>query len=298
MRARVFSRAEMCSPFGVRSERCGTGIFHAVVRGRVYLRADGDEQTYCLSRGDVALLPRGSGHILSDAPTTVARPISELIAEGPSGRPDLLEIPGAGPKSSILCGLFSFEERQAHAMVPALPIAVVANVCDAGPGHSLMSIFDMISDEINSARQGSEVILSSLAEVLMVNTLRIHIESSQNGPGWLCALRDPKLGEAIGLIHKDPARNLSAADLARAIGLSRSELFARFSQLVGEPPARYITRVRMNLASQALIRETLSLAEVAQRIGYSSEASFSKAFKRFSGDSPGVFRSKNHAGAS
>ncbi|MCP4445065.1 MAG: AraC family transcriptional regulator [Myxococcales bacterium] len=161
--------------------------------------------------------------------------------------------------------------------------------------RSITHILELIADEVRAERQGAAVVLKSLAEVLMVHALREHIESEGESPAWLYALRDDKVARVLSMIHEAPASKHSVADMAAHVGLSRSELFARFSALVGEPPAKYSTRWRMHLATQALIREQANLAEVAERIGYSTEAAFSKAFKRFMGGAPGAYRERHPA---
>ena len=296
-RTHIFSRAEMCAPYGVRSNQSETGIFHAVVHGRIYLKVDGDTQTYCLSRGDVALMPKGSGHVLSDRPSSKSKHISSWAKESPSGRRDLLEIPGDGPRASIVCGQFTFEETVAHSVLHKLPAVLLAVADEQGPDRSIVNVLELIADEVQAARQGSTVVLRSLAEVLMVQALRKHIESEGDSPAWLYALRDEKVARVLAMIHEAPDHKHKVADLAARVGLSRTELFERFSSLVGEPPAKYSTRWRMHLAIQGLVRDQRSVADVADLVGYSSEAAFSKAFKRFIGESPGAYR-KRHPVAS
>jgi AraC-like DNA-binding protein len=97
--------------------------------------------------------------------------------------------------------------------------------------------------------------------------------------GWLGALRDQQIGRAIALVHRDPARNWTVASLAMAVGMSRSAFAARFSQLVGEPAVRYVTRWKMHAALMWLKEENAALREIASRLGYESEAAFSRAFK-------------------
>ena len=87
-----------------------------------------------------------------------------------------------------------------------------------------------------------------------------------------------------------PSRNWTVAALARVMGASRSGFAERFATIVGETPARYLTQVRMHQARQWLVRDRLKIAVVARRLGYESEASFSRAFKRVIGFAPSHFR--------
>ncbi len=295
MSALVFQRAEVCAPWGVRTGRTATGIFHAVVRGRAWIRPDGDDRAYPLSSGDIALLPGGDGHTMSDDPRTPARPIGELLEDSPARETKILEIPGGGPRTSILCGTFTFEQSAVHPLVALLPRLVLVQAESTDRAEWVAGVLRLIATEVAAERPGSQVVLTRLADVLMVHALRVHIESDAGAPGWLSGLRDPQVARAIGLIHESPGQVFTVAELAAEVGMSRSGFFARFSELVGEPPTRYATRWRMHLAAQALTREGASLGEVASRIGYSTEGAFSKAFKRFTGMAPGEYRRRTSA---
>jgi AraC-like DNA-binding protein len=102
-------------------------------------------------------------------------------------------------------------------------------------------------------------------------------------------LRDPQVGAALGLIHREPEREWTVAGLAAEVGMSRSPFAAKFAELVGEPPLAYLTAWRMQVAA-GLLRDGLPVAEVAARVGYESEAAFSRAFKRWRGESPSAYR--------
>jgi AraC-like DNA-binding protein len=92
------------------------------------------------------------------------------------------------------------------------------------------------------------------------------------------------------MIHEKPAEMFTVAGLAHAVGMSRSAFASQFTRLVGEPPLHYVARWRMLKAGLLLKDNKLTLAEIAATVGYESEAAFSKAFKRWSGQSPGYYR--------
>jgi AraC-like DNA-binding protein len=145
----------------------------------------------------------------------------------------------------------------------------------------------LLTTEMQNSRPGSETLVTRLLDIIFVQALRTWIESlppEQNG--WLSALRDPKIGTALGLMHREPQRSWSVETLASEVAMSRSPFAARFTALVGEPPLAYLTGWRMHLAETLLTRDGLNVGEVAGRIGYESEAAFSKAFKRHFGQSP------------
>jgi AraC-like DNA-binding protein len=140
-------------------------------------------------------------------------------------------------------------------------------------------------------RPGGEAVITRLADVLIIQAIRWWMESDPSAQsGWLGALRDDQIGRALSLIHGDPSRDWTVAALADELAMSRSAFAARFTELVGEPVMRYVTRWRMRVAVNALRDEGATVAELAERLGYRSEAAFARAFKRVTGVAPGAVK--------
>ena len=140
-------------------------------------------------------------------------------------------------------------------------------------------------------RPGGETVITRLADILVIQAIRSWISRDPVAQtGWLGALRDKQIGRAIALIHRDPERSFTLGSLAGAVGMSRSAFAARFTTLVGEPAMRYAARWKMHAAQMWLKEGDAALAEVARRLGYESEAAFSRAFKRLMGVTPGSVR--------
>jgi AraC-like DNA-binding protein len=134
-------------------------------------------------------------------------------------------------------------------------------------------------------------VIHRVLELLLIQLVRTHITTTQAAShGWLRALSDAQIGGALGMIHETPAATFTVAGLAHAVGMSRSAFASQFTRLVGEPPLHYVARWRMLKAAQLLKDNKLTLAEIAASVGYESEAAFSKAFKRWSGQAPGCYR--------
>jgi AraC-like DNA-binding protein len=145
--------------------------------------------------------------------------------------------------------------------------------------------------EARELRPGGEAVITRLADILVIQTLRAWIERDPAARrGWLGALRDRHVGRALALIHRDPARDWTVAALADELAMSRSAFAARFTTLVGEPAMQYVTRWRMHLAHDELTGGDVTVAELADRLGYRSEAAFARAFKRVVGTPPGAVR--------
>jgi AraC-like DNA-binding protein len=149
----------------------------------------------------------------------------------------------------------------------------------------------LIADEMDYPGAGTETVVARLTDALLVYVLRNYIESLPDGEaGWLAALKDPPIRDALGLIHRNPERSWTAADLSRLVGMSRSGFFRRFRGAVGETPAQYLTMWRIHVATRLLQEDGASVGAVAHKVGYATEAAFSNAFKRVMGVRPGAYR--------
>jgi AraC-like DNA-binding protein len=176
-----------------------------------------------------------------------------------------------------------------HHIVPLLPDVIHIEPGGGAQGEWMQSTLRLIATEAASLRPGGEAVLTRLSDILVIQALRGWIEHDPAAQrGWLGALRDPQIGRAISLIHRDPARGWTVASLASELAMSRSSFAARFTDLVEEPAMRYVTRWRMQVARVWLVEDGATVADVAGRLGYQSEAAFSRAFKRMVGVSPGV----------
>jgi AraC-like DNA-binding protein len=152
-------------------------------------------------------------------------------------------------------------------------------------------LLDAMAGEALAQRVGAATVLTRLADAVIARVVRTWVETQCADPtGWLGAIRDPKIGRALAAIHRRPGERWSVEALAGIAGTSRSMFFERFTSAVGIPPTQYLTRWRMRLATLWLRNERLTVTEVARRLGYESEASFSRAFKRISGCSPSDLR--------
>ncbi len=159
----------------------------------------------------------------------------------------------------------------------------------------IQSTLRLMAAEASELRPGGETIITRLADILVIQAIRSWMsEDPVAQTGWLGALQDKEIGRAILLIQRNPAQAWTVASLANEVAMSRSAFAARFKELVGESPMQYIARWKMNLALTWLKEEDITLSKLADRLGYQSEAAFSRAFKRFIGVSPGAVRRNAH----
>jgi len=283
----LFSRAELSAPWGVRTHGAPDGIFHAVVAGAGQLEVAG-EPSRSFRAGDLLVMPHGSAHVLRDAGGSSVQHISAWPTDPEADGLPCLRGGGEGAGTSLLCGTFRFDAEGRESLLPSLPRVI--HVAGGRATGWLDSTLRHLADELSSGRPGGAVLAARLADLLFVGVLRSWLEEAADATGWLAALADPQISRALGAIHGDAARSWTVADLARAAGMSRSGFFARFNERVGEPPAAYLLRWRMTVARSQLRRTSAPMAEVAERVGYGSEAAFSRAFKRSVGVPPSAWR--------
>jgi AraC-like DNA-binding protein len=288
MSGALFSRAELDTPWAISSGQLSVGVFHAVVEGDCHAVVTGHDPI-ALSKGDVVYLPTGADHVMCDEPSRMPTPRNTMRTELGSDGMEVLEVAGKGPHTTLLCGTVEIQDSEIHPLVALLP-PVVHVAGDDDLAGRVPTIIELLAAEVRSGAVGSDAASSRLTDVLVIQVLRRYVEQANpNEAGWLRALHDPALAEALGLIHREPDRAWTASALASEVGMSRSSFFARFRELVGEPPTEYLTRWRMHLAGQRL-RDGESVANTARAVGYSTEASFSNAFLRLTGVRPSEYR--------
>ena len=267
-----------------------TGIFHAVVKGHPWAQLAEDGVPVELSPGDVVVFPFGDNHLITDAPDREHRPIGLLTSVDDRGMGHLV-VDGGGPSTSLICGTLAFDSGEAHPVFSMLPAMVHVKDRDGRITDVVQQLIAMIATEVDRPASGSEIIVARLTDVLVVFLLRAYIEDlDASETGWLAALRDPGLREAIGQIHRRPEHRWTAEELAHHAGMSRSAFFRRFREVVGETPAEYLTRWRIHVASRLLREEGYSVAAAGRKVGYGTEAAFSNAFLRVVGQRPGAYR--------
>ncbi|MDF1702526.1 MAG: AraC family transcriptional regulator, partial [Planctomycetota bacterium] len=268
----------------------GHMMFHIVTAGHCWLEIDGSEPVR-LERGSLALVPHGQGHHLVDEPGRKAVPFFDLPIERITERYERLTWGGGGATCRLLCVVVRFDHAAAERLVAALPPVLQIDAWAGGDDRWLADTLQFIAREAETLRPGGETVITRLADILVIQMIRHWIETEADAEsGWFAALRDEQLGRAIAAIHRKPAAHWTLASLANTAFMSRSAFAARFTEVVGEPAMRYLARWRLQLARTILREGDDTLGMVAERVGYGSEASFCRAFKREFGLPPGKDR--------
>jgi AraC-like DNA-binding protein len=194
----------------------------------------------------------------------------------------------------MVCGFLGCTSAESNPVLSSLPPLLKLKVEQGGAAEWIRSTFQYAAQEVSAGRPGSETVLAKLSELLFVETVRRYAEALPEGEtGWFAGLREPYVARALALLHRDVTRRWTVDDLGREVGLSRSALADRFIRLIGLPPMHYLASWRMQVAALKLRNTSASLAQVAEVVGYDSEAAFSRAFKKAFGVAPATWRRSN-----
>jgi AraC-like DNA-binding protein len=285
----LHSCTEVAPPWRFDFAASPDSTFHILSSGGGYLRVDGETASLRVEDGDVVLFPHGDAHTICDAPASALTRAVRLDYDAHRAY-QVFPAEGDGPKQLMFCGAFHFEHPSNYPLLHWLPRVIHIPGEQGRMAAGFTDIVSLIARESATRRAGADVMLRRLTEMLFIQVVRIWIE--QQAPatgGWLAALRDQPIGTALGLLHQAPERGWKVGELANAVALSRSAFSARFTQLVGEPPMRYLTRWRMHRATR-LLKTGATSATIARQLGYDSDVAFRKAFKREIGIPPARYR--------
>jgi AraC-like DNA-binding protein len=297
----LFFNAEFSAPWCVASSQSsrlapllcpGAGhviIYHYLAGGRAYSQLP-DGSRCDLGPGDVVIFPHGNAHILGNG---ACKPVDSLkaFANNLSNGLKVARYGGGGELTNFVCGYMACDPGLSEVILAGLPSMLVVNIANDPAGQWLANSIQFSVREAGGPGTGSDVVLARLSEVLFIETLRRFIQDMpDHQKGWLAGARDPVIGEALALLHKDPAHPWTVAGLSHQVGVSRTRFAERFRHFLGEPPMAYLARWRLKLAAEMLASSNANVGEIAAGVGYASEAAFNRIFKREFGCPPAQFR--------
>jgi AraC-like DNA-binding protein len=262
--------------------------YHVVAAGECWAGLPG-EPGQRLSTGEVIVFPQGDAHIVSSAPAMRGEQQSLEVFRRPPGTslPLQMSVEGDGHRTILVCGFIGCDVRPFNPLLAALPRVLHIPQLEAW----IDQLLRVAVTESGARSPGSEGMLARLSEMLFISAVRHYLATlPPDAIGWLAGLRDDAIGRALRVLHERVTHDWSLDELAKETGLSRTVLAERFQHFVGVPPMRYLARWRMQLACSMLSSGSLSLAEIATRVGYGSETALSRAFKREIGVSPAAWR--------
>ncbi|WP_158284810.1 AraC family transcriptional regulator [Oricola cellulosilytica] len=276
--------------------------YHIVAAGACWAKIRGlDSDAVRLSRGDLIAFPHGNGHRLASTLEEGAPDFSvKQLPTGGRALPLVVDSGGGGPeKARLFCGFFGCDNRPFNPLIEALPpiIHVRADECRNQP--AIRGLMNYVLTEAASRGPGSDTVLSKTSELLFIEIVRAYVARlPPDGTGWFAGLRDPHVGRTLTLMHRKPSKAWTMNQLAKEAGLSRTMLAERFRNFVGVSPMSYLRQWRMQSASAQLLGGGSTLGAIAAAAGYSSEAAFSRAFKKTVGVAPAHWKRVKQDGPS
>lgn len=287
----LYCRGMFTAPWAIAVPRLeGVMTFLVVTSGTCWLQLEGAEPRL-LQQGSLALIPHGTPHVVSSAPDLEGEPLFDLPVEKVSERYEVMRHGGGGDLTRTMYGVVRFDDVAAEHLLDLLPRMISIDAWDDQTGGWLQSTLRFIANEAAALKPGGETVITRLSDVVVIQAIRSWLDTSPaTDTGWLAALRDQHIGRALALMHRRPGDDWSVDSLAVQAGMSRSAFAARFGELVGQTPLRYLTEWRMRVARGRLIDTADALATISSDLGYRSEAAFCRAFKRIFGQPPGSIR--------
>ncbi len=272
--------------------------YHVVTEGRCFANIVG-EAPVAVEAGEVIVFTKCDPHIMASGPGMRPEPTPPDLVEAAnvSQLPFVLSFSGDGPSARLVCGYLACDARPFNPLLDNLPPVIKAGNSHDADANWLGQFIRFAVMESAEKRAGGESVLAKLSELMFIEVVRRHLEAlPPEQAGWLAGLRDPFIGKALSLMHGGPTHDWTLEELAKQVGLSRSVLAERFTDLVGMPPMQYLANWRMQIAAGLLSGGNANVATVAAEIGYASEAAFSRAFKKMMGVPPSLWRRRVRPG--
>ena len=272
-------------------------FFHIVMEGNCTARLLATAETIELQAGDLMLLAHDDAHVIGSDLQREPVDSDSLVVATPAGGLMQIDHGGGGDLTRLMCGYLACDRRLCGLLLDALPRLIHISFGGGSAAAWLTGLLLLGTHETSMPRPGGESVLAKLSELLFVEAVRRYADSlSAEATGWLAGGRDRFVGKALALMHARPEHPWSIDELSAQVGMSRSALAQRFTDLVGQPPMQYLMRWRLTFAAQRLRRESTSLIRIAEHVGYESQAAFTRAFKREFGVTPARWRREGRVG--
>lgn len=279
LKAEVYVNGDFCGTWAVDTAGSKRIPFHLIGSGNAWLHFE-DQQAQGLSSRDLVVFPHDSHHIISN---TEQKPNAEIVNSSFSGE---------GEVTNMVCGFFEFRNSAIFPLLDALPNVVVLKSATDEHEERIDYLIRLMLNELKLSRPGFYTAIDQMAFLIFVEVLRKQMEFGHIEQGLLTALFDNKLGRALNAIHQKPDNQWTLELLAEEALMSRSGFADTFSKTVGVTPMKYLTKWRMSEARRLLRTTSMSVAQIADKSGYETEAAFRKAYKNIMGEPPGEARAK------
>ena len=291
----LYFRTSFTSPWSIQVPSFeNVARFHFAHKGRCLVKVTGETSPVFLEQGDLLIIMRGAAHTLYCDPKTENQAVllDKVVEEsGFDGTGALVygEL-GSDHETQLICGHFAFGKNAQHLLIDALPSHIHIQNYGADAGIWMENTLKVIGNEAGCDRLGSNLIALKMSEIIFAQALRTYLQRENPEMPIIAGFTDPNIARALTAIHKSPGARWTLDHLAQVAGMSRTVFSCRFAVCMSITPLEYITRWRMQIARQKLAETNEPITEVAEEVGYRSEASFSRVFKKHYQKAPATFR--------
>ena len=281
----VYFESDFSSPWGMTIPKGSFSQFHIVTKGQCIMKTE--IKTIELLEGDIIVFPFGTSHSLFDLDSSKCKSGQEVVEGIMNGNPVFV---GETISTRLVCGHFNFDTNIEHPFIKELPSIIHISDIEKKELSWLESIINLIIQEAGSEKSGRNVIVHKLGEVLFIYVLRAYMQKNSKKRGFIAAMQDKRICKVLKSLHKKPEQDWQLTSMAQLAGMSRTSFSNHFKKLTGETPFNYITQWRI-LEAQELLRDSnKSVGEIAEKVGYQSEAAFNRVFKKRVNYTPLKFR--------
>ena len=282
----VYQKIRFTAPWGIAIVQDQYSQFWRLLKGTCYVSIPGEEMIK-MNEGDFILVPHGAAHRILGHPDNHSVPSAHYVQALQGGQP-LFQ--GTEEETLLIGGHFEFTSAVLHPFVQSLPKVIKINSHQKEIRLWLEQAAAFMNEELNNGKAGSKLILGRLAEVVFILIMRAYIEEAEVAQGLLRAIKDPKINNSLNCMHSAPEKEWTLEQLAAAAGMSRSLYCKEFKRLLGETPFSYLTSLRILKSKELLLKNRENISEIAEQVGYQSEAAFNRLFRSKVGETPASFR--------
>ena len=289
MQSVFYTRSELSAPWGIEMPAMPhTLMFHYLVSGQTHIQVG--EHSMTLKPGEFVLIPQGQGHVIRHRAGARAEPLFDLALQAITEHYDVLGIGGGGENSLLLCGAATFNDPFTQRLLQQMPALLFMDLAEADKTSTLVQTLQLLAQEAMPPNPVTGVVISRLADVLMIHSIGHWLQQQQSSSGWVAAWKDKNIGRAVRAIHQHPEADWTVTKLASQANMSRTRFADVFRAMTQVTPLHYLTEWRFSLAQDKLRHSQSSLLDIALSVGYQSEAAFSRAFKKWVGQTPMQYR--------
>lgn len=281
----VYFKSDFSEPWGMEIPKGPFAQFHIVTKGQCVLKTK--DKSIQLFAGDIIVFPLGASHWLANNENSKRYQGQDVVQSILSGK-SLFE--GDKLSTTLVCGHFEFDKNLDHPFIKELPSIIHIDDTDLKQYSWLKNITDLVIEEAEKEQSGSGVIINKLGEILFVHTLRAFILKNKSVNGFIAAIQDERISKVLKEIHSSPENAWQLETLAQIAGMSRTSFINKFKMLIGDTPFNYLTQWRLLQAKELLKESNKSVGEIAEEVGYQSEAAFNRVFKKNIKQTPLKFR--------